>query len=67
MRPRQYASEKARRHAQHLRAREVTRHVSVSHELYERIGAAADALLVPHRRMADALVTAALDAAGAPK
>lgn len=43
------------------------RSIKVSGDLYERIGAAADAALVPMIRLSDALVTAALDAAGAPK
>jgi len=45
----------------------VRRHVAVSGELYRRIGAAADAARVPMARLSEALVTAALDAAGAAK
>lgn len=65
--PRRYASEKERQRASYLRQREVSRHVAVSGELYARIGAAADAALVPMCRAADALVNAALDVAGAPR
>jgi hypothetical protein len=64
---RKYASEKERHRANYLRQREVRRHVAVSGDLYRRIGAAADAALVPMVRLADALVTAALDAAEADK